>query len=73
MEVVKVVHRKIGKTDVEVKALAGNLVGAFRKNTFVLYYICYSISCDRYRESEDKMLALKQTIKDISKAKKSHS
>lgn len=38
--------------------------------TFVLYYICHSISCNRYRESEEKMLALKQTIKNISKAKK---
>ena len=47
-----------------------NLVGAFKGKTFVLYYICHSISCNRYRESEDKMLALKQTIKDISKAKK---
>lgn len=50
-----------------------NLVGAFKGKTFVLYYICHNISCDRCGKSADKMLALKQTIKDISKVKKLHS
>ena len=34
----------------------------------MLYYICHSISCDRYRESEDKMLALSEKKRDSNNA-----